>query len=257
MPCNLYGPNDNFDRLNSHVLPALIRKFHEAKVEGRDVVVVWGTGTPLREFLHVDDLARGVVFCLDHYNEYDHINCGAGSEISIAELAGTVQRAVGFEGRLVFDPTKPDGTPRKLMDSGRIRALGWKPEILLDEGLRDAYQWFLEECRTQRTPGGVIGHRARTYVRSVLFLRDAPAAATQEGDVRAARLPDFCVVARVMKLGYKASLSPIGKMQDGAALNCRETSKYKKALTIERLFIRTGAAFRKTRAARLTSGDAG
>jgi GDP-L-fucose synthase len=144
MPCNLYGPNDNFDRLNSHVLPALIRKFHEAKVEGRDVVVVWGTGTPLREFLHVDDLARGVVFCLDHYNEYDHINCGAGSEISIAELAGTVQRAVGFEGRLVFDPTKPDGTPRKLMDSGRIRALGWKPEISLDEGLRDAYQWFLE-----------------------------------------------------------------------------------------------------------------
>jgi GDP-L-fucose synthase len=143
MPCNLYGPNDNYDLQNSHVLPALIRKFHEAKVAGHPEVVVWGTGTPLREFLHVDDLAKGVVFCLDRYDEYEHVNCGAGSEISIRGLAEIVQRVVGFEGRLVFDTTKPDGTPRKLMDSSRIRAMGWKPEIPLEEGIADAYRWFL------------------------------------------------------------------------------------------------------------------
>ncbi len=143
MPCNLYGPNDNYDLQNSHVLPALIRKFHEAKVAGDPEVVVWGTGTPLREFLHVDDLAKGVVFCLDRYDEYEHVNCGAGSEISIRGLAEIVQRVVGFEGRLVFDTTKPDGTPRKLMDSSRIRAMGWKPEIPLEEGIADAYRWFL------------------------------------------------------------------------------------------------------------------
>jgi GDP-L-fucose synthase len=144
MPCNLYGPNDNFDLTTSHVLPALIRKFHEAKVEGREEVIVWGTGTPLREFLHVDDLARGVVFCLDNYDEYEHINCGAGSEISIRGLAESVARATGFPGQLVFDSTKPDGTPRKLMDSSKIRALGWKPEIALDDGIAGAYRWFLE-----------------------------------------------------------------------------------------------------------------
>jgi GDP-L-fucose synthase len=143
MPCNLYGPNDNYDLNTSHVLPALIRKFHEAKIEGRQEVVVWGTGTPLREFLHVDDLARGVVFCLYNYNEYEHINCGAGSEISIRELAETVKDAVGFEGKLVFDTSKPDGTPRKLMDSSRIRALGWEPKIPLKQGIADAYQAFL------------------------------------------------------------------------------------------------------------------
>ncbi len=144
MPCNLYGPNDNFDLTTSHVLPALIRKFHEAKIEGRDEVVVWGTGSPLREFLHVDDLARGVVFCLDGYDEYEHINCGAGSEISIGDLAKTVKRIVGFEGRLTFDLTKPDGTPRKLMDSSRIFAMGWRPQISLEEGIADAYRWFLK-----------------------------------------------------------------------------------------------------------------
>ncbi|TDX64205.1 GDP-L-fucose synthase [Methylosinus sp. sav-2] len=143
MPCNLYGPNDNFDLQTSHVLPALIRKFHEAKVAGRDEVVIWGTGTPLREFLHVDDLARGVVFCLDNYDGYEHINCGAGSEVTIRELAETVQRAVGFSGRLVLDSTKPDGTPRKLMDSSRLRALGWTPQISLEEGIADAYRFFL------------------------------------------------------------------------------------------------------------------
>lgn len=144
MPCNLYGPNDNFDLTTSHVLPALIRKFHEAKNEGRTEVVVWGTGTPLREFLHVDDLAQGVVFCLDNYDEFEHINCGVGYEISIRELAEIVGRAVGFSGKIVFDTSKPDGTPRKLMDSSRIAALGWKPQISLEDGIAGAYRWFLD-----------------------------------------------------------------------------------------------------------------
>jgi len=148
MPCNLYGPNDNFDLTTGHVLPALIRKFHEAKKEERGAAIVWGTGTPLREFLHVDDLARGVVFCLDNYDEFEHINCGAGSEISIRGLAEAVAHAVGFSGEIVFDTTKPDGTPRKLMDSSRIAALGWKPEISLEEGIADAYRWFLDNIET-------------------------------------------------------------------------------------------------------------
>jgi GDP-L-fucose synthase len=152
MPCNLYGPNDNFDLTTSHVLPALIRKFHEAKVEGRKEVVVWGTGTPLREFLHVDDLARGIVFCLDHYDGYEHINCGAGCEISIRDLAQHVASTVGFAGKLAFDATKPDGTPRKLMDSSRIRELGWSAEISLEEGVADAYRWFLENKVGAKAP---------------------------------------------------------------------------------------------------------
>lgn len=143
MPCNLYGQNDNFDLQTSHVLPALIRKFHEAKSSGAPEVVVWGTGTPLREFLHVDDLARGVVFCLDHYDEYEHINCGAGFDVTIRDIAETIARVVGYKGSLVFDASKPDGTPRKIMDSNRIRALGWKPEIALEEGLVSTYQWYL------------------------------------------------------------------------------------------------------------------
>jgi GDP-L-fucose synthase len=152
MPCNLYGPNDNFDLQTSHVLPALIRKFHEAKESRRSEVVVWGTGTPLREFLHVDDLARGVVFCLDHYDGYEHINCGAGSEISIRDLAETVRRAVEFPGELVFDTSKPDGTPRKLMDSSRVRALGWEPEISLEDGIASSYRWFLANQNVSRAP---------------------------------------------------------------------------------------------------------
>ncbi|MEF3364944.1 GDP-L-fucose synthase [Methylocystis sp. 9N] len=144
MPCNLYGPNDNFDLLTSHVLPALIRKFHEAKVGGASEVVVWGTGTPLREFLHVDDLARGVVYCLDHYDEYEHINCGAGFDVTIRDIAETIARVVGYKGNIVFDTTKPDGAPRKIMDSSRIRALGWKPEISLETGLASTYQWYLD-----------------------------------------------------------------------------------------------------------------
>jgi GDP-L-fucose synthase len=156
MPCNLYGPNDNFDLNTSHVLPALIRKFHEAKTSGQNEVVVWGTGTPLREFLHVDDLARGVVFCLDHYDD-ELINCGSGSEISIGELAKMVQKVTGFEGRVVFDTSKPDGSPRKLMDSSRLFALGWKPQISLEDGVASVYRWFLEN----KTPPRVCRNSSR------------------------------------------------------------------------------------------------
>ncbi len=144
MPCNLYGPGDHFDPMTSHVLPALIHKFHTAKVEGHYEMVVWGTGTPLREFLHVDDLARAIVFCLDNYDDYEHINCGAGSEVSIRELAEIVARVVGYSGKLVFDTSKPDGTPRKLMDSSRLMALGWVPEISLEDGIRTTYRWYVE-----------------------------------------------------------------------------------------------------------------
>jgi len=144
MPCNLYGRNDNFDLVTSHVLAALVRKFHEAKNEGRDEVSIWGSGKPLREFLHVDDLADAVIFLMSHYDGIEPINCGAGTELSIRELAEKVGRTVGFEGRLVFDLTKPDGTPRKLLDSSRITAMGWKPRIGLDEGIADTYHWFLE-----------------------------------------------------------------------------------------------------------------
>ncbi len=147
MPCNLYGPGDNFDPMNSHVMPALIRRFHEAKIAESAEVVVWGSGTPLREFLHVDDAARAVLFCLDHYDAYEHINCGSGSEISIAALAELIARVVGFRGRIARDATKPDGTPRKLMDSSRIMALGWRPEISLEDGIADAYRWYLEHAR--------------------------------------------------------------------------------------------------------------
>ena len=144
MPCNLYGPGDNFDLMSSHVMPALMRKFHEARMTGAPTVSIWGSGTPLREFLHVDDLARGVVFCLDQYDEYEHINCGAGSDVTIAELARLVKDAVGYSGELVMDPSKPDGTPRKLMDSGRIHALGWQPEIELRNGIAATYRWFVD-----------------------------------------------------------------------------------------------------------------
>ncbi|HEY8031304.1 MAG TPA: GDP-L-fucose synthase [Methylocella sp.] len=146
MPCNLYGPNDNFDLATSHVLPALIRKFHAAKSKGETEVTIWGTGTPLREFLYVDDLADAVVFLMDRYDRDDPINCGAGSEVSIGELAKIIGRAAGFEGTLVFDPTKPDGTPRKLMDSSRLAALGWRPKTSLEEGINEVYRWF---ARTQ------------------------------------------------------------------------------------------------------------
>ena len=135
MPTNLYGPNDNYDLENSHVLPALIRKFHEAKVENKPSVTIWGTGSPLREFLHADDLADACLFLMNNYDEADHINVGVSKEISIKNLALLIKDKVGFEGKLEFDTSKPDGTPRKMMDSSKIYSLGWKPSITLDEGL--------------------------------------------------------------------------------------------------------------------------
>jgi GDP-L-fucose synthase len=144
MPCNLYGERDNFDLMSSHVIPALIRKFHEAKISRSPTVTIWGSGTPLREFLHVKDLARGVIFCIDNYSEFEHINCGAGIDITILSLANLVKITTGFEGEIIMDAEKPDGTPRKLMDSSRINNLGWIPSISLSEGLQETYQWFLE-----------------------------------------------------------------------------------------------------------------
>ena len=143
MPTNLYGPRDNYDLQTSHVLPALIRKFHEAKVAGAASVTCWGTGTPLREFLHSDDLASACVFLMRHYSEEQFINVGYGSDLTIRELAELVKRVTGFAGEIVWDASKPDGTPRKLMDSSRIHALGWKPQIDLETGLARAYQDFL------------------------------------------------------------------------------------------------------------------
>ncbi|RZC73779.1 hypothetical protein C5167_049259, partial [Papaver somniferum] len=144
MPTNLYGPNDNFHPENSHVLPALMRRFHEAKVSGAKEVVVWGTGSPLREFLHVDDLADAVVFMMEKYSGLVHINVGSGQEVTIKELAELVKEVVGFEGELVWDATKPDGTPRKLMDSSKLADLGWVPKVSLKDGLVDTYKWYVE-----------------------------------------------------------------------------------------------------------------
>ncbi|MBI5383118.1 MAG: GDP-L-fucose synthase [Verrucomicrobia bacterium] len=143
MPTNMYGPNDNYDLQTSHVLPAFLRKFHEAKVSGAARVVCWGSGTPLREFLHADDLGRACVFLMQHYSEEQFINVGSGREVSIRELAELVGRIVGFTGEIVWDTTKPDGTPRKLMDSSRLFALGWRPQIDLEMGIRSAYEDFL------------------------------------------------------------------------------------------------------------------
>ncbi|KAI8018335.1 putative GDP-L-fucose synthase 2 [Camellia lanceoleosa] len=147
MPTNLYGPNDNFHPENSHVLPALMRRFHEAKVSGAKEVVVWGTGSPLREFLHVDDLADAVVFLMEKYSGLGHVNVGSGKEVTIKELAELVKEVVGFEGELVWDTSKPDGTPRKLMDSSKLSGLGWVPKISLRDGLVDTYKWYLENVK--------------------------------------------------------------------------------------------------------------
>ena len=144
MPTNLYGPNDNFDLHTSHVLPALIRKVHDAKEAGAKDVTVWGSGTPRREFLHVDDLADACFFLLENYNSPEIVNIGCGEDVSIKELAETVCEVLGFKGSLIFDASKPDGTPRKLMHVGRLLGLGWKPRIGLMEGIRDAYEWFLK-----------------------------------------------------------------------------------------------------------------
>jgi GDP-L-fucose synthase len=144
LPTNLYGPGDNFSLKNSHVLPALIRRCHEARERGDAELVVWGTGTPLREFLHVDDLADACVFLMQRYESDEPINVGVGEDLSIADLAALVARVVGYTGRLVFDPSKPDGTPRKLLDTSRINRLGWRPRISLEHGIAATYRWFLE-----------------------------------------------------------------------------------------------------------------
>lgn len=143
MPTNMYGPNDNFDLESSHVIPALIRKFHEAKTNHASEVVCWGTGTPRREFLYSEDLARACVFLMRNYSEEQFINVGFGTDVTIRELAELVGRTVGFQGEIQWDTSKPDGTPRKLMDSSRLLALGWKPRVSLEEGLRLTYEAFL------------------------------------------------------------------------------------------------------------------
>ncbi|CAN0896457.1 Putative GDP-L-fucose synthase 2 [Linum grandiflorum] len=149
MPTNLYGPNDNFHPENSHVLPALMRRFHEAKVNNAKEVVVWGTGSPLREFLHVDDLADATVFMMDKYSGLEHLNVGSGKEVTIKELAELVKEVVGFQGELVWDSSKPDGTPRKLMDSSKLLGMGWTPKVSLREGLIDTYKWYVENVTKQ------------------------------------------------------------------------------------------------------------
>lgn len=143
LPGNLYGPGDNFDPEASHVLPALLRRFHEAKLEGCQEVAIWGTGAPMREFLHVDDLAEACLFVLEHYSGLEPINIGSGFEISMLDLARRVAKVVGFEGKILTDPSKPDGMPRRLMDVSRLRALGWRPRINFSQGLADTYEWYL------------------------------------------------------------------------------------------------------------------
>ncbi len=147
MPTNLYGPNDNFDLHNSHVLPALIRKFHEGKIEKNQFVEVWGSGSPLREFLHVDDLADACLFLMINYNGKMFVNIGYGEDLSIKELAEKIRQIVGFAGEIHWDRSKPDGTPRKLMDNKRLREMNWKPKISLNEGITSFYQYFVKEAK--------------------------------------------------------------------------------------------------------------
>jgi GDP-L-fucose synthase len=153
MPTNLYGPNDNFDLQSSHVMPALVRKAHEAKIARQDKLVMWGTGSPRREFLHCDDCADAIVHLAKTYSDLGHVNVGVGSDISIAELTRLVADIVGFEGEVVSDPSKPDGTPRKLLNVDRLRALGWAPRIPLREGIAGAYDWYLNNVADTRTAG--------------------------------------------------------------------------------------------------------
>lgn len=150
MPTNLYGPHDNYDLKNSHVMPAMIRKFHEAKVHNAESVELWGTGTPLREFLYVDDMADACVFLLENYDGEQHVNIGTGEEVTIKELAEAVQKAVGFSGKIVWNSSMPDGTPRKLTDVTKLHQLGWKHKVGLEEGIRLAYDWFKNNVENAR-----------------------------------------------------------------------------------------------------------
>lgn len=150
MPTNLYGPGDNFDLMSSHVLPALIRRIHEAKLESAPTVSVWGTGRVRREFLHVDDMARACLHLMETYDSSDLVNVGTGEDVTIAEVAEAIRSIIGFQGDLTFDHTKPDGTPRKLLDVSRLFATGWRPRIALEEGLRSTYAWFVEHAAAAR-----------------------------------------------------------------------------------------------------------
>jgi len=150
MPTNLYGPGDNFDKQNSHVLPALVRRFHEAKIDGAESVTVWGSGTPRREFLYVDDLADAVVHLLRNYDAEEIVNIGCGEDVTIRELAGLVMSVIGYQGRLIFDSTKPDGAPRKLLDVSRVNALGWRAQTPLGTGIELTYRWFQEHAAEAR-----------------------------------------------------------------------------------------------------------
>jgi len=149
MPPNLYGPGDNFDLEGSHVMPALIRKFHEAKTAGLSQVVVWGTGIPKREFLHVDDCAAACLFLMDQYDGSEIVNIGVGEDIAIRDLAELIKTVTGFTGDVVYDSSKPDGTPRKLIDTSKIRGLGWLPTTSLEQGVRSTYEWYLSHCERQ------------------------------------------------------------------------------------------------------------
>jgi GDP-L-fucose synthase len=150
MPTNLYGPGDNFGLESSHVVPAMIRKFHDAQTEGRRQVAIWGTGKPRREFLHVDDLADACLFLMRHYDEPTHINVGTGEDVTIAELAGIVRALVHPSAEIVYDTSKPDGTPRKLLDVSKLHAIGWRHRIPLDEGIASTYEWFLANAPSLR-----------------------------------------------------------------------------------------------------------
>jgi GDP-L-fucose synthase len=143
MPTNLYGPNNNFDFKSSHVIPGFIAKFHRAKIENAQTVELWGTGNPLREFLHVDDLAQAIKFVAENYNDYEFINIGSGEEVTIKQLADLVKKTINYQGEIIWNSSYPDGTPRKFLDSSKISNLGWKPKISLEEGLKSTYAWYL------------------------------------------------------------------------------------------------------------------
>ncbi len=150
MPTNLYGIGDNFDLQSSHVMPALMAKMHAAKLAGASSVTIWGTGTPRREFLYVEDCADALVFLMKNYSEEEHVNVGSGADLTIHELAEIIRRIVGFEGEIVTDPSKPDGTPRKLLDVSRLASWGWRPGVSLEQGIAEVYRWY---CEAQETAG--------------------------------------------------------------------------------------------------------
>jgi len=150
MPTNLYGPGDNFTPLDSHVIPGMLRRFHEAKIQGAPEVAIWGTGAPRREFLYIEDLADACLFLMEHYEEPEIINVGTGQEVSIAELARQVAQVVGFQGRLTYDPSYPDGTPRKLLDTSRLTQMGWQARTSLENGLKATYAWFCRHLNEAR-----------------------------------------------------------------------------------------------------------